>query len=732
MDDRILRFIQENPSHTLYRHRPLETVHSFRLIEILPGTADAEVAVKVDNHCLNNAPPYSALSYTWGEETGIVYISCNGSDLPVTETLANVLRLFRSSDRSEVFWIDQCCIDQSNTQERSRQVNLMYSIYSSAQTIEAWLGADSSKLGPTLRTLLMQIDCAIDSIATIGVEHLAAGSKISVTAEEDSIPGTKPIYDLTKAIPTFSGEEFLKCHGLPLADSSDWKSLWECLTSRYFSRVWTIQELHAAGVARLRWGQSELEWPLLYNAIRFCETYFVHPDLVAKPPNEWHILVAPFIKEKEGPRSTLLRYLLDSTVHKCADKRDKIFGLVGVCSTIGVSNEHFIQDTHKVDASERLQADYNLTWQEVMRDTCRAICYASTTLEILCYVSHNSLPPTNGLPSWSLSPDRENSIPEVDAGFFSSNLVACGQSLPRLGNLLDDGPEILRARGIRVDRVLAVTEPIPLGYQESMQIYLPSAERFEDAWMLMKSSLINPEQDPEDLDPVAVLASRVPDFIETICCSSRERMTSDDIREETVYLYAAYQLESALARVRDYCRQPTDSPLSNELFFPESGVFAATCAVYLDAVSHDPDVIRDTMGTHVAAEVDQCRKLVDNIFATSAADEKSAMLQSLVFGLCVVRQKNVDWRQFGDKCWDGKERSFFTTEGGRIGRGAKLLQPGDDIHVLYGGPAPFVSRSREDDARWLIGACYLHGMMEGEAIDEMSDLGLVEEDLVLA
>jgi hypothetical protein len=98
MDDRILRFIEENPSHHLYSYQRLDTDNSFRLVEILPGIGDENIAVKISNYRLDSAPLYSALSYTWGEETGIVYISCNGFDLPVTETLADVIRVFRQAD----------------------------------------------------------------------------------------------------------------------------------------------------------------------------------------------------------------------------------------------------------------------------------------------------------------------------------------------------------------------------------------------------------------------------------------------------------------------------------------------------------------------------------------------------------------------------------------------------------------------------------------------------------
>jgi hypothetical protein len=82
-------------------------------------------------------------------------------------------------------------------------------------------------------------------------------------------------------------------------------------------------------------------------------------------------------------------------------------------------------------------------------------------------------------------------------------------------------------------------------------------------------------------------------------------------------------------------------------------------------------------------------------------------------------------------------RQFFTTEKGYMGFGPPTLQPGDDICVFFlcGEIAPFAlqkgeeesSSSRENTTYRLGGECYLHGIMRGEAMEELQAGTLKEE-----
>ena len=63
-----------------------------------------------------------------------------------------------------------------------------------------------------------------------------------------------------------------------------------------------------------------------------------------------------------------------------------------------------------------------------------------------------------------------------------------------------------------------------------------------------------------------------------------------------------------------------------------------------------------------------------------------------------------------------KNRRFCSTTDGRIGLVPRSAAAGDVICVLYGGRVPYVLRPCKDGYT-LIGECYIHGLMDGEAMD---------------
>jgi hypothetical protein len=107
----------------------------------------------------------------------------------------------------------------------------------------------------------------------------------------------------------------------------------------------------------------------------------------------------------------------------------------------------------------RLRADYTLTWQEGFRDTCKEICRTSERLRILYMVDHGVLPPNNGLPSWAC--DRYH-FTTLRVGFLYRKQAACGNTRPQLGSIRTEDPNVLIAKGLVADEMMAVTQPSSL------------------------------------------------------------------------------------------------------------------------------------------------------------------------------------------------------------------------------------------------------------------------------
>lgn len=73
-----------------------------------------------------------------------------------------------------------------------------------------------------------------------------------------------------------------------------------------------------------------------------------------------------------------------------------------------------------------------------------------------------------------------------------------------------------------------------------------------------------------------------------------------------------------------------------------------------------------------------------------------------------------------------KNRIFAKTEKGYYVLCPKVTQPGDVVCVLFGGKLPFCLRPL-GDRYLLVGECYVHGLMNGEAMEMMSREELAEE-----
>ena len=71
-------------------------------------------------------------------------------------------------------------------------------------------------------------------------------------------------------------------------------------------------------------------------------------------------------------------------------------------------------------------------------------------------------------------------------------------------------------------------------------------------------------------------------------------------------------------------------------------------------------------------------------------------------------------------------RRFFVTGAGRVGIGPRCMQPEDIVVVLRGSKWPFILR-KKGDGYWLLGAAYVHGIMDGEAVQIHKAQGGSEE-----
>ncbi|PLB39822.1 uncharacterized protein BDW47DRAFT_102483 [Aspergillus candidus] len=63
-------------------------------------------------------------------------------------------------------------------------------------------------------------------------------------------------------------------------------------------------------------------------------------------------------------------------------------------------------------------------------------------------------------------------------------------------------------------------------------------------------------------------------------------------------------------------------------------------------------------------------------------------------------------------------RRVLRTRNGYIGLAPPGAQKGDQVVLLEGGRVPYLLRKVDDESYKLVGECYVHGIMYGEAFDE--------------
>ncbi|KAF2850111.1 HET-domain-containing protein [Plenodomus tracheiphilus IPT5] len=145
-----------------------------RLLRVLPRTPNDDYSspprCELISFDMSSAPPYIALSYTWGHENCPKHESYINGRLreDIWENLFNFIRHVRQGSFNlcgKYLWIDQLCINMKSKTDRGYNVNFMSEIYKGANQVVSWLGISASTVRATER---IKMDCASShDIATL-------------------------------------------------------------------------------------------------------------------------------------------------------------------------------------------------------------------------------------------------------------------------------------------------------------------------------------------------------------------------------------------------------------------------------------------------------------------------------------------------------------------------------------------------------------------------------------
>jgi hypothetical protein len=164
-------------STNTFRYLPLKTTpQEFRIVLIQPGSFSSPINCTLQHVYLKDNPSFETLSYVWGDPKDTVSIVLDGHIFDVTINLESALRHLRWEDATRSFWVDAICIDQRDVRERGHQVPLMGEFYRAAERTTVWLGPEfehtglafeyilEAEVNREMETLLNQISGLNDSI----------------------------------------------------------------------------------------------------------------------------------------------------------------------------------------------------------------------------------------------------------------------------------------------------------------------------------------------------------------------------------------------------------------------------------------------------------------------------------------------------------------------------------------------------------------------------------------
>lgn len=316
-----------------YRYRPLRE-GEIRLLVLkrtrllFPSMITARI-VHVPGFAQGEGVPiYEAVSYRWGSPECTDEIILDGARFAVTQSAFELLLARRSIWRERTIWIDAICIDQSNQEEKSEQVQVMWDIYSRAARVIVFPGG----------------------------------------GWQDRLACTELVSRLPH--PQIQNE------GSPLERySPKWRAMIDLLVREYFNRVWIIQEVVAGQRVELYCGGYYLQWEDLFQVAVHLWTSDRRDYLTQTEDVRWQQRL-DFTTLDQISEISLLRqakHLSDQSFHeqdlgdilfatrKCnaSDPRDNVFALLGLA--------------RRSFANSGIKPDYTKPTEQVFEDVARSL-----------------------------------------------------------------------------------------------------------------------------------------------------------------------------------------------------------------------------------------------------------------------------------------------------------------------------------------------------------------------
>jgi hypothetical protein len=402
-----------------------------------------------------------------------------------------------------------------------------------------------------------------------------------------------------------------------------------------------------------------------------------------------------------------LLYLFRSS--SASDPRDKIFSLYGLMERSGLQ----LLD---------IPWDYRETVQEVYTNTVRSIIKATKRIDILSHVQDPSRTNVTGLPSWvpDFSADLRavllnNPIKPVFSASGLQNIYEARSTLTGClrveGFMIDNIICVAPARGCYFVRTAMVVSGLPLRYHPGRSSPEDAQTRAEAYWRTLLADTI------QDTHPAPLEYGF--DFSDWIVEEVlRARGARDTIR----------QGEHATAKTHNQSRTLgfPDRAEKKEFWWAvldqgETGEFIPIEKLEEMLKDEKPGVrsypVNAEAGALPAAVNKSIRFIPDAKRLNSCTTIKQVSDTTNKSRVSTTYHRTERMPTFKARLADVKRgHRMFRTTNHYLGLGPISSSLGDEVWILKGARTPFVLRRRKDGRHQVIGECYVHGIMHGEAV----------------
>ena len=373
-------------SHGIYQ--PLEE-GEFRLLRPVYLEEDDEIAFELVRYRLDDAPKYAALSYRCSEVKAGCTISVNKKPFQVGQNLYDAFYRLRDFLLTEVgyLWVDAVFISQSDSDERSQQVQMMREIYEKAYKVYIWLGWPDDP-----------------ELARLGVEQMGYLDRIlrRASQEHDGFNSVALANILSEDKQVFDEDP------ASLVNRA-WQGIYAVCNVDWWHRAWVYQEASTpvpddGGKTCLFYGSHCIFWREMYapiyvaNYLRYFQALSISGADLSPA-----VKLMSFWLARKSHRMCFLDLLNTFRSTVSTDPRDKVYVPLGLAQDV---DHHTSLPDHRKSTVD--------VFIEVAK---LALLRRGRELDILGYVARSLRhQPLQGLPTWVpdwTSPGPSRPFPET-------------------------------------------------------------------------------------------------------------------------------------------------------------------------------------------------------------------------------------------------------------------------------------------------------------------------------